>query len=388
MPTRRRDRDEPYGGFEQGPIRPPSEAHSLLIRVTRNCPWNRCSFCPVYKGTRFSLRPVAHVLADIDAVWRCVERLRELSAAGGLERSALAILARGEGGADAAALQAALHWHAAGMRSVFLQDANSLVIHPQELIAILQHLRHRFPWVERVTSYARSHTVARINDADLAAMAAAGLNRIHIGMESGSDAVLAAMHKGTTQQGHVAAGRKVILAGMQLSEYIMPGLGGRELSREHALETATALNRINPHFIRLRTLAIPNHVELAQRHAAGGFTKLGDRDTAREILMLLEHLEGITSAVRSDHILNLFQELEGRLPGDLPRMTGLLRAFLDLPAAEQVLYQVGRRLGLFAVLDDMRDPPRRRQAEEIVRQHRIDPQNVDGAIDELMKRFI
>jgi radical SAM superfamily enzyme YgiQ (UPF0313 family) len=59
---------EPYNGFEQGRIRPPSEAGSLLIRITRNCPWNRCTFCPVYKGTKFSLRPVAHVLKDIDKV--------------------------------------------------------------------------------------------------------------------------------------------------------------------------------------------------------------------------------------------------------------------------------------------------------------------------------
>ena len=36
--------------FEQGPILPPSEAESLLIRLTRNCPWNKCLFCPVYKS--------------------------------------------------------------------------------------------------------------------------------------------------------------------------------------------------------------------------------------------------------------------------------------------------------------------------------------------------
>ena len=66
---------EPYTGFEQGPIRPPSEAGSLLIRITRNCPWNRCTFCPVYKGTKFSLRPVEHVLKDIDKVHSYVESI-------------------------------------------------------------------------------------------------------------------------------------------------------------------------------------------------------------------------------------------------------------------------------------------------------------------------
>ena len=77
MPKRPDSRDMTYQGFEQGPIRPPSEAHSLLLRVTRNCPWNHCTFCPVYKGARFSVRPVAHILRDIDAVYEATQQLRE-----------------------------------------------------------------------------------------------------------------------------------------------------------------------------------------------------------------------------------------------------------------------------------------------------------------------
>ena len=77
MPKRPDSRDMTYEGFEQGPIRPPSEAHSLLLRVTRNCPWNHCTFCPVYKGARFSVRPVAHILRDIDAVYEATQQLRE-----------------------------------------------------------------------------------------------------------------------------------------------------------------------------------------------------------------------------------------------------------------------------------------------------------------------
>lgn len=65
-----------YQGFEQGPIRPPSEAASLLIRLTRNCPWNRCSFCPVYKGTSFSVRPPEHIIKDIDQVKHQVDRIQ------------------------------------------------------------------------------------------------------------------------------------------------------------------------------------------------------------------------------------------------------------------------------------------------------------------------
>ena len=381
---------EAYQGFEQGPIRPPSEADSLLIRVSRNCPWNRCRFCPVYKGRRFSLRPVAHVLEDIDRVRRYVTPIRQAAeesgrlSPGDVRRIGEKVAPRDDG-----AFQAALHWAAGGMRSIFLQDANSLVIKPGDLGRILAHLRACFPWVARITSYARSHSVARIADADLAAFAAAGLNRIHIGLESGSDQVLARMKKGVTKAVHVKAGRKIKRAGMELSEYVMPGLGGRDLSRDHAIETADCLNRIDPDFIRLRTLAIPNHTELYQDFEAGGFAKLTDREMAEETLLFLEHLEGIGSTVKSDHILNLFQEVEGRLPEDKAAMTGVIREFLAMAPEDQMLYQVGRRLGLFSRLADMTaSPERRARAEATCRRYGIHPGNVDQTIDELMKRFI
>jgi radical SAM superfamily enzyme YgiQ (UPF0313 family) len=378
-----------YQGFEQGPIRPPSEADSLLIRVTRNCPWNRCRFCPVYKGRRFTLRPVAHVLEDIDRVQRYVEALG--AAAGETGRLApddVRRVGRSVAPRDDGAFQAALHWMAGGMQSIFLQDANSLIIKPEDLQRVLTHLRTCFPGVARITSYARSHTVARIADADLRAFAAAGLNRVHIGLESGADRVLARMCKGVTKAGHIKAGRKIKQAGMELSEYVMPGLGGRDLSREHALETADCLNQIGPDFIRLRTLAIPNHTELHQDFAAGRFTKLTDREMAGETLLFLEHLEGISSTIKSDHILNLFQDVEGRLPDDKAAMTRIIRDFLELPPEDQVLYQVGRRLGLFSRLADMAVPDRRARAEQACRQYGIHAGNVDETIDELMKRFI
>jgi hypothetical protein len=378
---------EPYGGFEQGPIRPPSEAESLLIRVTRNCPWNHCRFCPVYKGERFSLRPLEHVLADIDRVHRHVARIGELTARAPLEASALPILLR-QGDGDPAALRAALHWHWAGMERIFLQDANSLVIRPADLIAILRHLRLRFPWVKRITSYARSHTVARIDDGDLAAMAAAGLNRIHIGMESGSDEVLRLMRKGSSQAQHIRAGLKVKRAGMELSEYIMPGLGGRDLSEIHARESAAALNRIDPDFIRLRTLSIPRGIPLWEEQRAGRFVKCSELQTVREIRLLVAGLEGIGGRIQSDHVLNLFQELEGRLPEDRERLLALLDRFLVLDPQERCRYQVGRRLGLLGGLADLEHPERRARAIEACRQLGITAENADEAIDALMQRMI
>ena len=381
--------DIAYQGFEQGPIRPPSEAASLLIRVTRNCPWNRCTFCPVYKGQTFSLRPIDHVLSDIDTIHRYVTFIREHSGTSGkISRDTIAALSADAGPGERTALNAALHWAASGMRSIFLQDANSLIIKPERLLTILGHLKDCFPWVERITSYARSHTVARISDTDLALMASSGLNRIHIGMESGSNRVLARVSKGVDKATHIRAGLKVKKAGMELSEYVMPGLGGRALSREHALETADALNRINPDFIRLRTLALPNHIELHRDISQGSFEKQNDREIVEEILLFLEGLDGITSTLKSDHILNLFEDIEGKFPQDKKKMTSVARTFLDLAPEEQVLYQVGRRIGLFAELSDLHDPARRAKAQETCARLGITAVNVDSIIDEMMKRFI
>lgn len=382
-------KEERYQGFEQGPIRPPSEAYSLLIRVTRNCPWNRCAFCPVYKGASFSSRPVEHVFEDIDRVHRYIEAFRAMGRESGRapRQMAQAALEQIEP-ADTQACIAAINWFTTGMRSIFLQDANSLIVRPPGLVRILEHLRRCFPQARRITSYARSHTVAHRKAADLEAIAAAGLNRIHIGLESGSDRVLERVNKGSTKVLHIQGGRKVKEAGMELSEYYMPGLGGRELSHEHALESADALNQIDPDFIRIRTLAIPNHVPLFEQYASGQFAPCTDLEVVEELALFLEALDGITSVLKSDHILNLLGDLEGRLPEDKAKMLEILEDFLALEPKERALYQVGRRMGVFNSLRDLADTGRRAAAEETCRTYGVTPGNVDAMIRDIMKRFI
>jgi hypothetical protein len=378
-----------YQGFEQGPIRPPSEAGSLLIRITRNCPWNRCTFCPVYKGHVFSLRPVSHVIEDINQVHRCIALLRKCAITNSKVFPAdLERIPAMQGAGDQAALNAALHWAHTGMRSIFLQDANSLIVKPADLLAILRHLQACFPWVDRITSYARSHTIARIKDEEMTDFRHAGLTRIHIGMESGSDKVLARVHKGVDKKTHILAGKKVKNAGIELSEYIMPGLGGRDLSAEHAMESADALNQINPDFIRLRSLAIPNRVELYQAYQSGAFVKLTDLETARELLLFLRALDGINSTVTSDHILNLFEDVSGSYPHDKAKMVAIVGRFLTMDPFERMIYQVGRRMGLFHGLDDMANVDKRSQVEKACVNAGIDPMNVDVVVDEMIKRFI
>jgi radical SAM superfamily enzyme YgiQ (UPF0313 family) len=379
-----------YLGFEQGPIRPPSEAYSLLIRVTRNCPWNQCTFCPVYKGTKFSRRLVEDVKKDIDAVFEGVETIRKLAdEEGRVQRSEISKLTESIDPERSPAFVAAFNWYfAGGLESVFIQDANSLVIKPSEFVEILTHLKKRFPQIERITSYARSQTIARMKDEDLKSIKEAGLNRIHIGLESGSDEVLKMVKKGVTKKMHIEAGLKVKRAGIELSEYYMPGLGGKKLFQEHALETADALNRINPDFIRLRTLAIPPQAPLFEEWQSGRFEKCTELEVVREILLFLEHLEGITSVVKSDHILNLFADLEGVLPQDKERMMEILRTFLSMETERQKLYQIGRRIGVFSCLADMDNPYRMARAEKIYKQVVENGEDIDRVTDELMKRFI
>ena len=206
--------------FEQGAIRPPNEAGSLLVRVTRNCPWNRCLICPPFKGLKFSRRSVEEVKADIDQ---------------------MAGLYGPRGRAP---------------ESAFLQDADSLVVPTDELVDIIGHIRLRFPSVRRVTTYARAKTMKGKSVEDLGRLREAGLARIHSGMESGSAEVLELIRKGNTPDDILTGGLHVVSSGISLSDYIMPGVGGRRLSREHALETAGVLNRIRPDYIRVRTLAI------------------------------------------------------------------------------------------------------------------------------------
>ena len=381
--------DNNYHGFELGPIRPPSEAHSLLLRITRNCPWNKCKFCGLYKGEKFSIRPVDHVIRDIDTIRYYVDEIDRimLKPGGGSQQDLIQVTA-GKPESDRMALHAALTWMRGRMRSVFLQDANSLIVKPDDLVAILDHVRRTFPHVTRITSYARSHSVARISDEDMARIANAGLNRIHIGLESGADEVLDFVKKGVGKEIHVTAGRKVKAAGIELSEYFMPGLGGTRYSEANALETADAMNRINPDFIRIRTLAIPEQVELHKDVQAGEFTPMGDVEVAGELLLFLENLNGIESMVKSDHILNLLQEVEGRLPEEQEKITAPIRKFLDMPADKQLLYIVGRRSGIFSRLGDLEDTELAGQAEEITEAYGVNFGNIGTFTGEMIKRFI
>jgi len=356
------------------PIRPPSEARSLLLRVTRNCEWNRCQFCPVYKDAEFSVRKLEHILRDIDYVREYTDILQDPKDSPTIE--------------EPLAYDAAMHWVSQGMKSVFLQDADSLAIGAAKLSEVLTHLSESFPNVERITSYARSSTINKMSLEDLTKLKDSGLKRIHVGLESGSDNVLKMVKKGASKAIHIRAGHKVKEAGMELSEYFMPGLGGRSLSNEHAIESADALNQIDPDFIRLRPLALPVRAPLYELLLSGEFDRCNDVDVVRELHIFIEKLEDISSYIVSDHILNLFADLSGGLPEAKTHLSSILQRFLDLDYEEQMLYRFGRRLGAFTGLDDLHDTRRRTRVRQIMSENKVNAVNIDGIIDQMMQRFM
>jgi hypothetical protein len=366
--------------FEQGPIRPPSESRSLLIRVTRNCSWNQCLFCGVYKGSHFSRRSLKEIKTDIQIIAKIIAELKELSARlgsiGSIDDQVITSVFHSPEYSHA--FKNVASWLYFGEYTVFLQDGNNLILSAQELVDILNFLRQEIPQITRITSYARAKTVSRKSQEELTAIRKAGLDRIHIGMESGSDAVLNLMKKGVTAAEQIEAGRKAKSAGMTVSEYWMPGLGGKDLSRENALESARVLNAMNPDFIRLRSLRIPEKIPLHPMVVEGTFQPLNDDEVVAEIRLMIDHLEGITSTVTSDHMMNLLEDITGTLPQDKGRMLAGLDGFLNLSEEERLIYRFGRRGGAYRSVKDMKDLVLRRKIEKLIGEVRIQNPEKDG----------
>jgi hypothetical protein len=241
-------------------------------------------------------------------------------------------------------------WLNRGGRNVFLQDADSLVRPPRRIVPILERLRERFPLVERVTTYARSRTLATRTPRQLAELRAAGLTRIHVGVESGCDRVLAMVSKGCTARHHVEGCRRAIEAGFEVCCYVMPGLGGRALTGPHARETAKVLREIDPHHVRLRTLWIDPGSPLEELRAKGEFELLEEHEIVAEIRSMLRDLRGASGTLVSDHDRNLLADLEGHLTGDADAMDAACGRLLDLDPDVRDAYIVARRSGYFRAL--------------------------------------
>ena len=337
------------------------------------------------------MRSVEAIKADIAAAAEIADQIRNLSwrlGAGGKtgEEVIDAIFGNGGYGPHFRSVAAWLYY---GGKSVFLQDANSLVMKTGDLVEVLNFIREKFPSVERITSYCRSKTAARKTVEEFSRLRGAGLNRIHIGMETASDVLLDFIDKGTTAAEHIEGGKRIKAAGISLCEYVMPGLGGRRWSREHAVETAKALNEIDPDYIRLRSLYVKKGTALFEKMERGEFEPLDEEDVVREIRLMIESLQGIGSAIVSDHVLNLLEEVEGKLPDDRERIIAAIDRFLGMPEEDRAVFRLGRRQGLYRRLDDMSDRRVYLDLKRILDLYRDkEPGSLERDIKRLMRRYI
>lgn len=274
--------------YEGRVFRPPSEAYSLIVQVTVGCSHNKCTFCDMYKEKRFHLRKLEDVLEDFNIArrqYRYIER-------------------------------------------VFLADGDALIRKTEDLAVILKHIRKIIPECRRVTSYGSPKSILTKSPEDLALLHSLGLEMIYLGLESGNEQVLKHINKGVTVEDIVRAGQMVKDAGMKLSVTAISGLGGTEMWKEHAIDTAEAFSRMKPDYIGLLTLMFEGDVPLRRECEEGKFHLLTAPQVAKETLLMLEHIDSEGSVFRSNHASN-YLTLKGTLNRDREAMCEQIRTALE-----------------------------------------------------------
>lgn len=340
--------------FRIGPIRPPSEAESLLLQVTNGCTWNKCKFCQLYRGTKFKAYSADSIKADIDNMVVLADRVRRYRSADGIwDIEGLNRQLQSYDGDELQCFYMIANWLIGGGENVFLQDGNTTALSSGRLTDVLVYLKQAFPSIKRITSYGRAENLSRVSAEEFAELKAAGLDRIHSGFETGSDAVLKKINKGVTAEQEITAGRNVKAGGIELSVYFMPGVGGRELTVENAVGTAEVINAVNPDFFRIRTAFIKPGTGLYDDFLNGEMTLCSDDEKLIEIRTVIERAEGIETKLVSDHMINLLQDVEGSLKTDKDKMIGMIDEYLGLPETDKKMYQAARRMARVASPDNM-----------------------------------
>lgn len=331
--------------FRIGPIRPPSEAESLLLQVTNGCTWNKCKFCQLYRGTKFKAYSADSIKADIDNMVVIADRVRKYQASdGSWDIAGINRELQLYDGDEMQCFYMIANWLLGGGENVFLQDGNTTALSSGRLTDVLIYLRQAFPSIKRITSYGRAENLSKVSAEEFAELKAAGLDRIHSGFETGSDAVLKKINKGVTAQQEITAGRNVKAGGIELSVYFMPGVGGKELTVENAAGTAEVINAVDPDFFRIRTAFIKPGTGLYEDFLNGDLTLCSDDEKLIEIRTVIERAEGIETMLVSDHMINLLQEIEGSLKNDKDKMIAVIDDYLAMPEEEKKMYQAARRM--------------------------------------------
>jgi len=300
--------------YDFPPYRPPSESYSALVRASRGCPWNKCLFCTMYKDEKFTAKPLDEVKADID---KAAEIYKDST-------------------------------------TVFIADSDSLVM--KEIAKIVEHVKKRFPKMERMTTYARAKTLMKLGPEKLRKVREAGLTRVHVGLESGDPQTLELMCKGSTPEEMIAGGRAAKEAGLELSFYILIGAGGTGRLKEHALGSARVCNEAKPDFIRLRTLVVQKNSLLQKLRDNGEYKPTSPIEKLKEVKSFLEALTVTDCEFASDHFTNniwldttvVYKGVYGDLPKDKEAMLTTLKntiGFLEVTEGDvldaTILYDRG-----------------------------------------------
>jgi len=270
--------------------RPPSEAASLIFQVTLGCSHNACSFCVSYKGKRFRVKTWEEIEADIDAAkvyYRNITR-------------------------------------------VFLADGNAMVAETGLLLKVLEKLYHNFPRLERVGIYARASDFLSKTPEDLKKLREAGITLAYLGLESGDDRILKMIHKGSTAAEIIDSGRKAMEAGLPLSVTVIIGVGGPEMSEEHAVATAKAASAINPAYLSALTMLIPENSFMDKKVKKGEFKLLTPEQTLQELKVMLENMTLTNCVFRSNHASN-YLPLKGVLNQDRGKLLAFIQSALAHP---------------------------------------------------------
>ena len=278
-------------------IRPPVEVYSVLIAVTGGCSWNKCKFCGVYSNQDFEVRKIQDVFVDIDAYARVYP----------------------------------------DHDSVFLAGGNATAAPTEFLVKVIEYVKKKFKNVKRISCYSKALDIVRKTDDEIKQLASAGLSIVYMGLESGSKKVLKLMKKGTNDSTIIKVGKRLLNAGMNLSLYVILGLGSYELSDDHVRETARVLTEINPTIFRFRTLSLPIYCPLAKDVEAGTFTIMKPVDVIieeRDILKLLG--DNVTSKVFNDHISNYVSISSDDISKDKAEFIKHLNSLIDDPRFQKL----------------------------------------------------
>ncbi|WP_243441147.1 radical SAM protein [Dethiobacter alkaliphilus] len=273
--------------YEQPLFRPPSEAYSLILQATIGCSHNACSFCSMYKGKKFRVRSLEEMAEDI--------RMAK-------ERYGY-------------------------VEKVFLADGDALAMETDHLLELLQLVREGFPKARQISVYAGPKNILAKSEEELRSIREAGVSLAYFGLESGDEEVLKEVKKGATPEEMAKAGKKIQLAGIDLSVTVILGLGGRHRWREHALQTAKVASEINPRYLAALTLMVDKRTPLGKKVASGEFAVPSAAESLLELKTLIENLEVDDCLFRSNHASN-YLAVGGALPKDRKSMISAIEQAL------------------------------------------------------------